>query len=439
MAVDDMYLDNLQEFILDEDKIVTYKWLSKTLCVHVNQAKQMLYTFATKQKKTKSPVCVTYLVCGQQSTKDGNRVQKVAIVREEELEDAKSRLDKVGSVHVYSVHKSHLRNSNALYTTDYDITKESLNESNKFSAIQCDKARPRSRKDLEDLAKTSSSSSSTQDKQTTATKKSSEKKTESGETTNSKTTTKEVTKPKKGKAGIADMFSRAKAKQTKPKEEQEGDGGNNTTKDEKPKKQTSSKPKAKGVGAFFGKADPKKQEKVEKKDSPEPEEKPKEDEKVTKKEKTPPGKSKKRQPTKTVVSDSEEEIEKQPKKKRRRRVKEMSDSSDEEMTVDSPVQPPSPSPPPSPVKERSPPSDDEEQTELNTSSSGHRRKKRVMKSKMFMDEDGCMVGIGCHLEVSQDVSSFHHYTWHQGQYQANHVFVSFEMTHPTNFVKRLLS
>uniref|UniRef100_D6RG54 DNA polymerase delta subunit 3 n=1 Tax=Mus musculus TaxID=10090 RepID=D6RG54_MOUSE len=34
-----LYLENIDEFVTDQNKIVTYKWLSYTLGVHVNQAK----------------------------------------------------------------------------------------------------------------------------------------------------------------------------------------------------------------------------------------------------------------------------------------------------------------------------------------------------------------------------------------------------------------
>ncbi|XP_036180874.1 DNA polymerase delta subunit 3 isoform X5 [Myotis myotis] len=37
---DQLYLENIDEFVTDQNKIVTYKWLSYTLGVHVNQAKQ---------------------------------------------------------------------------------------------------------------------------------------------------------------------------------------------------------------------------------------------------------------------------------------------------------------------------------------------------------------------------------------------------------------
>ena len=43
--VDDMYMENLEEWIFEEEKIVTYKFLSRSLKIHVNVAKQMLFNF----------------------------------------------------------------------------------------------------------------------------------------------------------------------------------------------------------------------------------------------------------------------------------------------------------------------------------------------------------------------------------------------------------
>ena len=45
---DSMWMDNLEEFVFEERKAVTYKWLSRALSVHVNVAKQMLFAFAEK-------------------------------------------------------------------------------------------------------------------------------------------------------------------------------------------------------------------------------------------------------------------------------------------------------------------------------------------------------------------------------------------------------
>ncbi|GFG31381.1 hypothetical protein Cfor_07740 [Coptotermes formosanus] len=95
-----LYLQNIEEYVMDEDKIVTYKWLSKDLGIHVNTAKQLLYTFATKQKNS---VCLTYLVGGVLCDGTGCKIQ---IVPEEDLIKAKAEFKTLTSEHVYSVQKA---------------------------------------------------------------------------------------------------------------------------------------------------------------------------------------------------------------------------------------------------------------------------------------------------------------------------------------------
>ena len=63
--VDPMYMENLDEWILEENKVVTYKYLSRSLKVHVNVAKQMLFNFAETKKSSSTPLLgIVYLVLG---------------------------------------------------------------------------------------------------------------------------------------------------------------------------------------------------------------------------------------------------------------------------------------------------------------------------------------------------------------------------------------
>ncbi|NXO86024.1 DPOD3 polymerase, partial [Sitta europaea] len=123
---------------------VTYKWLSYTLGVHVNQAKQMLYDYVERKRKESSgaQLHVTYLVAGN-LLQNGHVCHKVAVVREDKLEAMKSKLSTIASVHVYSIQKALLKDSSPLYNTDYDIVKTNLQHCSKFSAIRCAAAVPR--------------------------------------------------------------------------------------------------------------------------------------------------------------------------------------------------------------------------------------------------------------------------------------------------------
>ncbi|NWI18065.1 DPOD3 polymerase, partial [Crypturellus soui] len=135
---DELYLENIDEFVTDQNRVVTYKWLSYTLGVHVNQAKQMLYDYVERKRKENSgaQLHVTYLVAGN-LVQNGHTCHKVAVVREDQLEAMKSKLATLASVHVYSIQKALLKDSGPLYNTDYDIVKANLHNCSKFSAIHC--------------------------------------------------------------------------------------------------------------------------------------------------------------------------------------------------------------------------------------------------------------------------------------------------------------
>uniref|UniRef100_A0A673L8X8 DNA polymerase delta subunit 3 n=1 Tax=Sinocyclocheilus rhinocerous TaxID=307959 RepID=A0A673L8X8_9TELE len=143
--MDDLYLDNIDEFVNDQNKIVTYKWLSLTLGVHVNTAKQMLYHYLQQKRNESSgtPLHATYLVCGK-CVENGSTCHKVSVVREDKLDAVKAKMDVTISVHVYSVQRAELKDSSPLYNTDYEAVKENLKNCNKYSAIHCAAAVPMS-------------------------------------------------------------------------------------------------------------------------------------------------------------------------------------------------------------------------------------------------------------------------------------------------------
>ncbi|XP_026547404.1 DNA polymerase delta subunit 3-like [Notechis scutatus] len=135
---DELYLENIDEFVTDQNRVVTYKWLSFTLGVHVNQAKQMLYDYIERKRKENAgaQLHVTYLLAGN-LVQNGHTYHKVAVVREDKLEAMKSKFSTLASVHVYSIQKAQLRDSSPLFNTDYDILKANLENCGKFSAICC--------------------------------------------------------------------------------------------------------------------------------------------------------------------------------------------------------------------------------------------------------------------------------------------------------------
>lgn len=134
----ELYLENLDEFVNDEDKIVTYKWLSRTLSVPVNKAKQMLYTFVEKQKALNSEckLNITYLIGGKCIANE-DTAYRFAIIQEKDLEETKKTFSLVTSIHIYSVQRCKLKDSNSLCTVDYEVQQQHKNEDNRWSHICC--------------------------------------------------------------------------------------------------------------------------------------------------------------------------------------------------------------------------------------------------------------------------------------------------------------
>ncbi|XP_076649766.1 uncharacterized protein LOC143357276 [Halictus rubicundus] len=96
----DEYLETVAGYIFDNDKLVTYKWLSKELEVHVNIAKLILWEFWQRKKDEKTFDC-TYLLMGILK-EDGIRVE---VVKEKDLESAKDKFTRVISEHIYSLQR----------------------------------------------------------------------------------------------------------------------------------------------------------------------------------------------------------------------------------------------------------------------------------------------------------------------------------------------
>ncbi|KAM6100693.1 DNA polymerase delta subunit 3 isoform 1-T1 [Theristicus caerulescens] len=394
---DELYLENIDEFVTDQNRIVTYKWLSYTLGVHVNQAKQMLYDYVERKRKENSgaQLHVTYLVAGN-LMQNGHACHKVAVVREDKLEAMKSKLATIASVHVYSIQKALLKDSGPLYNTDYDIVKTNLHNCSKFSAIHCAAAVPRTSAEVSQ-AQTSLQAGSQAQSDTNAV---------SVPVVNGHgpSTAKQPSQQPKGIMGMFAAKAASKPQDTNKETKAEAKEAPGVS-------AVSSKPPAKGniMNNFFGKAamnklkvnsvpeQPKEEKEVVKPSVPvaEPESSPNaEVEKPGKKTESAriQQKDKKSKMKRVDKSDDEEERGPENLKKKRKRIKQLlSDSSDEEADVP-------PSPTPEEEKAPSPPPVPALKTELEPASTevsagGRKRKrKRVLKSKMFIDEEeGCMV------------------------------------------------
>ncbi|KAM4796380.1 DNA polymerase delta subunit 3 [Rhinophrynus dorsalis] len=396
MAMDELYLENIDELVTDQNKIVTYKWLSHTLGVHVNQAKQMLYDYVTRKRKenTSAQVHVTYLVTGK-CIQNGYSFHKVAVVKEEKLEATKAKLTVVANVHVYSIQKASLKDSAPLFNTDYDIIKNNLQNCNKFSAIQCPEAVPRSAEEMSQLRNANCPQ------------------TEEVHVPPKPAINGHIPAPTAPKAntqqtkGIMGMFNRPASKPPEAQKETKSE----PTEPAVTASGSKASAKSNAMNNFFGKAslnkirdvsstkDAIKEEKAASptpppvRDETPPEQAVKPPEKAVKPSEPAKAPSKEKKRIKRAeMSDSDEEGEKVV-KKRRRIKRPKSDSSDDE-TGPPPPEVKTPSPPPSPP--HPPPPEPALKTEAESQSrpqpGGKRRKrKRVLKSKTFLDEDGSIV------------------------------------------------
>lgn len=147
--IDTMFIENLEEWILEEDKVVTYKLLSRALKCHVNVAKQMLFNFVTEQKeKRNSELGIVYLVSGNVKSLGEDSKLKVVLVEERNLEEEIKKFEKVLSRHIYSVQKSKNVTSTSLFGTDHVGLKGDVYSCNTQSAIKNKSAVPKLNLDI---------------------------------------------------------------------------------------------------------------------------------------------------------------------------------------------------------------------------------------------------------------------------------------------------
>ncbi|KAF2993911.1 hypothetical protein E8E14_001277 [Neopestalotiopsis sp. 37M] len=136
----DDYRKYLAQQILTEDKLVTYRLLSRALKVHVNTAKEMLYEFHKWQNdKRPDTLHATYLVYGTRrkqveengdvemtdSQSDDTEIPSstLTLVREEKLQEALQQYEEVTSIHVYSLAPHPLKDLQLLVDTAQTVAR----------------------------------------------------------------------------------------------------------------------------------------------------------------------------------------------------------------------------------------------------------------------------------------------------------------------------
>ncbi|KAJ5488673.1 hypothetical protein N7539_003563 [Penicillium diatomitis] len=254
----------LAENVLNERHTVTYRSLSRSLKVHANRAKQILYEFhRTENAKRPHSVHATYVISGVQKptappatnghTKDEDEVMQsspylpssmpnqeaasdvvsiasILLVREEDLEDAKATFESVKTIHVYSVQAAPLQDLNTLTTVCRELALTSTQDDplecgSQWGMIQNRDVKRRSGTRPPPAAKaatTAKPESTVPAKRSLATKESAvrqeNKPDESQPTSDSQSSVKSSSKsaaPQKGKSNLFSSF--AKTKPPKPK------------------------------------------------------------------------------------------------------------------------------------------------------------------------------------------------------------------------------
>ncbi|XP_059398391.1 DNA polymerase delta subunit 3 isoform X1 [Carassius carassius] len=389
--MDDLYLDNIDEFVNDQNKIVTYKWLSLTLGVHVNTAKQMLYHYLQQKRNesSRTPLHATYLVSGK-CVENGSTCHKVSVVREDKLDAVKAKMDMTISVHVYSVQRAELKDSSPLYNTDYDAVKENLKNCNKYSAIRCAAAVPMSSTELQGAQEMAlvppvekEISKTGLNENTSATSKPSAKQPvgimgmfASKNASKSQESSMEVKTEQKDDSSLVETSKSKTASKANPMSNFFGKSAQKKA-DEKPNKNIKEETAASSTAtAIIKKSQTSLKSEIDIKD---------EQSKVSSalKIESKDTQNKTRRPE--VVDSDDEKMERQ-QKKRRRIKKPQPDSSDDEVVPDSPPVPNVQTPSPKKEVNREPVSNQEESSEVK-----RRKRRRVLKSHTFVDEDGSFV------------------------------------------------
>ncbi|KAF3830140.1 hypothetical protein GH733_001565 [Mirounga leonina] len=394
---DQLYLENIDEFVTDQNKIGERGLAGGISLARAQVRVPWVGVLGTGKEQGSRRRGVEGRVLVDKNSKAflhlSDKCHKVAVVREDKLEAVKSKLAVTASIHVYSIQKAMLKDSGPLFNTDYDILKSNLQNCSKFSAIQCAAAVPRA----------AAESSSSEKFEQSNLQVSSETPANNELTTNghSLPTSKQIFQQPKG---IMGMFASKAASKTQ-------DVNKETKTETKEVTNVSTGNKAPGKGNvmsnFFGKAAMNKLKVNLDSEQAVKEEKIVEQPPVSVTEPNlaaPTGlkkSSKKAEPVKmqqkekkrgkrVELSDDETKETENMKKKRRRIKLPESDSiipdSPGDYEAESPSPPPPPSPPPEPL-----PNNEPEPPSVKSSSGEKRKRKRVLKSKTFVDEEGCIV------------------------------------------------
>merc|ERR1711928_104695 len=151
----DSILESVDEFLIDEHKIVTFEWLSQSVGIHVNLAKSVLEKYAEnwRDKKQDKALTVVYSVGGF----IGKNL-RIILTSEECLPKVKLSFDKLLFTHIYSIQQKKSDSLELLFNASSTGIKKSLKQCNSFSGIHCPAVKERQ---IDQVAKVTTSKPST--------------------------------------------------------------------------------------------------------------------------------------------------------------------------------------------------------------------------------------------------------------------------------------
>ena len=122
---DELWRQNLEQWIFDDGKIVTYRNVAISLKVHFNVAKKMLSTF---KKDSKRPLKAVYLVAGTAAGSGPGGLGsglRVKLIEENRMEQEESNFDKLTTKHLFALGKMDSKfDINDILNTDHKLKKD---------------------------------------------------------------------------------------------------------------------------------------------------------------------------------------------------------------------------------------------------------------------------------------------------------------------------
>lgn len=127
------WLEQLEKYVFEEGKIVTCKWLSKQLNIHINASRRLLMSLIN-QGDEELDIC--YVIGGV--LPGGSH--KVLVAKQKELDSVKSAFKNITLEHVYSIQKNVINDLKvSLYSANIYPVQD--NEGNfGYSAIKCEES-----------------------------------------------------------------------------------------------------------------------------------------------------------------------------------------------------------------------------------------------------------------------------------------------------------